>query len=490
MNVRLGRREFMKTAAAGVGAVAGARLLDMPYIIAAPPAGKLRTAMIGCGGQGTNAHVPHAARENLVALIDADDNNLAKAMKKAKEANPNLDTAKVRTFHDYRTFFDQMHKEVDAVFIATPNHHHALPALIAMYHGIGAYVEKPMAYDIHEARLMAEYAKRYKVATQMGNQGHSGEGYRRLCEYIWAGAIGNVTEVYSWCDRKNGGVGPRPPAMPVPAGLHWDEWIGPAPFREYHPDTMSVGKDGKTKVGHLHPHEWHGWHDFGNGSLGNMGAHVLDGAYWALKLGAPTSIEMEEMNGGSDERYPIGTRLRWEYPARGDMPPVKVYWYDGARAGVKNAGTGDTGDNVGKSARNLPPLVTELQKQQDWKFDSNGTLYVGDKGIMYTATYGGGVRIIPEAKHKAFPVPEKKIPRIEKLSHQGDFLRGVRGVQEPCANFGYSAGLTEMVLLGNLAIKAGVGKKVEWDGNKCTNMPEVNKFLKRDYRKGWEIPSS
>ena len=144
-----------------------------------------------------------------------------------------------------------------------------------------------------------------KVATQMGNQGHCEEGYRRLCEYIWAGAIGKITETHSWTNRANGGEGPRPPTLPIPAGLHWDEWIGPAPYRNYHSD--------------LHPHEWHGWYDFGNGSIGNMGCHVLDGVYWALKIEHPSSIEVEQMRGGSDERYPTGSRVRWDVPARGNL---------------------------------------------------------------------------------------------------------------------------------------------------------------------------
>ncbi len=499
MTARYNRRDFMKLAAGGATAVAGARIFGTPYVMAAPePGAKLRVAMIGCGGQGVGAHVPQLAKERLVALVDPDTNRIAEALKKAKGTNADLDTASVKGYADYRKFFDEMHKELDAVFIATPNHHHALPALLAMSHGIAVYVEKPMSYSIHEARLMAEFARKHKVATQMGNQGHSGEGYRRLVEYIQAGAIGNVTEVYSWCDRKNGGVGPRPPSMPVPEGLDWDSWIGPAAFREYHPDKATVGadgkiligKDGKPQVKHMHPHEWHNWHEFGNGSLGNMGCHILDGAFWALNLGQPTAFECEDMNGGSDDRYPIGARLRWEYPARGEMPPVKVWWYDGARKGSKDGGAGGTTDSVAENVINKPPLLVELEKKYNRTFESNGTLYVGDKGIMYTGTYGGGTRILPEELHKATPVPEVKIPRI-KGNHQSDFFRGVRDPSyQPVANFDYSARLTEMVLQGCLSMKAGVGKKIEWDGNKSTNLPEINKFIQRENRKGWENPKA
>jgi predicted dehydrogenase len=333
-----------------------------------------------------------------------------------------------------------------------------------------------MAYDIWEARTMAEFSRQYKVASQMGNQGHSGEGYRRLCEYIWAGAIGPVTEVHCWSNRANGGIGPRPPALPVPAGMNWDSWIGPAPFREYHKD--------------LHPHEWHGWHDFGNGSLGNMGCHVMDGAHWALKLDQPTSIEVEQMVGGTKERYPIGTRIRWDFPARGDMPPVKVYWWDGKRSDAKNAGrdADDTIDSVSKLARNRPPLVDKLEKEYKRDFGGNGTFYIGDKGIMYTGTYGEGTRIIPEEKHKATPVPAISIPRV-KGGHQGDFTRACRGGEPACSNFEVAARLTELILLGDLAIKAGLNKTVEWDGvnAKCTNLPELNRFIHREARQGWTV---
>ena len=480
------RRELMKRTALGAGALAGASLtgagltgsqFGIPYLMAADEKrGKLRTAVIDCGGQGRNSHIPAAADERLVAIVDVDEKNLAAALKRAKDTRPDTDIDAVQKFTDYRTFFDKMKGEVDAVFVVTPNHQHALPSLMAMERGIGVYTEKPLCYDMHEAKLMAEYATKYKVATQMGNQGHSGEGYRRLCEYIWAGAIGNVTEVYSWTNRANGGVGPVPPPLPVPANLHWDNWIGPAPFIDYHTD--------------LHPHEWHNWHEFGNGSLGNMGCHVLDGAMWALKLGQPTAIEVEEMEGGTAEQYPISTRIRWDYAARGDMPPVKVYWYDGWKPGAFKAGPADKysshPDHAEKDDMNWPPIVLELKKKYDRPFAESGSVYIGDKGVMYTGTYGEGVRIIPEEQHKATPVPDKIIPRVIG-SHQQNFLKGVRGEGETSSPFPEGAHLTSMILLGDLAIKAGKGNKLEWDGEKFTNKPEMNRLLQRDYREGWKV---
>ncbi|MBV9867082.1 MAG: Gfo/Idh/MocA family oxidoreductase [Abitibacteriaceae bacterium] len=491
MTARLKRREFIKTAAASAGAAAGLGLLDLPYLLAAPaPTGdkaKVRVAMIGCGGRGVSAHVPELARQNLVAVIDPDEKHIGDALKKAGQEK-GVDTTKIKTYSDYRKFFDEMSKEVDAIFVATPNHHHALPSLIAMSHGIGVYVEKPMAFNIWEARTMAQYANKYKVATQMGNQGHSGEGYRRLCEYIWAGALGNVTEVYHWTNRANGGVGPRPPALPVPAGMNWDSWIGPAPFREYHKD--------------LHPHEWHGWYDFGNGSLGNMACHVMDGAVWALGLSKPTSIEVEDILGGSDERYPVGTRIRWDYAARTGvgpknlaMPPVKVWWYDGKKAGAQNAsaqqaGQALTADSVNAAAANRPPIMDEWEKKLGRKFNTDScTFYVGDKGVMYTGTYGNGVRLLPDEFQAATPVPPEMIPRILHQSHQDNFFIAVKGGPPAVASFDYSSILTEVMLLGDLAIMAGKGNKIMWDGNQVTNIPAMNAHLRRQPRKGWVYPA-
>jgi len=468
----LSRRSFLKTTLASAGGLAAGCAHSTP---ARRPANvPLRVAVIGCGVRGSSAHIPAACTERLVAVVDADEKNIAKALKRAQEADSKTNPSNIRTFTDYRKLFEVMGKELDAVIIATPNHHHVLPALLAMQHGLHVYLEKPLAHDISEVRTLAATARQYHVATQMGNQGHSGESCRRLCEYLWAGAIGNVREVYCWSNRANGGIGGRPPSKPVPAGLHWDSWIGPAPYRDFHED--------------LHPHEWHSWWDFGNSSLGNMGCHILDAAFWALKLQHPTVIAVEDLAGGSNERYPLGTRLYWDFPARGDLAPVRVYWYDGLRSGMKLAGHDLTDDNdtVIPAARNRPPLVDELEKKYKRDLGGNGTIYIGDKGVMYTGTYGDSMRILPEERHKAFPMPAAVLPRI-KGSHQSDFFRACRGGAPACSNFEYAAPLAELVLLGNLATRAGVGRKVEWDGPnmRCTNLPELNQYLQRPYREGW-----
>jgi hypothetical protein len=286
--------------------------------------------------------------------------------------------------------------------------------------------------------------------------------------------VGNITETHSWTDRANGGIGPRPPYLPPPAGLHWDSWIGPAPYRDFHTD--------------LHPHEWHGWYDFGNGSLGNMGCHVLDGVFWALKIEHPTCVEVEEMRGGSDERYPTGSRIRWDIPARGDMPPLKAYWYEGLKQDATGSAMG--GLKAAKGAdRNFPPLLWELQKKYpDEEMDrpDSGSLYVSEKGILYTGTYGGKMHILPLEKMEQITQPPRTLPRPKNI--MADFLNACReGKTETAASFDYGAQLTEFTLLGNLAQHAGAGKRVEWDGPnmKVTNLAELNQWVTRPYRKGW-----
>ena len=245
-------------------ALSAAHLFPGPGILRAAGSGnKVNCAVIGCGDRGMT-HIAAVAGENLVAIVDPSEPRHAAALNALAKRNPNA--GNVQAFTDYRPMFDKIGKQIDAVFIAAPNHHHAPASMIAMQLGKAVYCEKPLCHDIAEARRLAEMARQCKVATQMGNQGHCLEGYRRLCEYIWAGAIGQITETHSWTDRANGGFGPRPAPESPPAGMNWEAWIGPAPYREYHKDLV--------------PHEWHGWYDFGNGSLGNLGCHVLDGVYW------------------------------------------------------------------------------------------------------------------------------------------------------------------------------------------------------------------
>src|SRR5436190_5272495 len=475
MNSRLSRRAFLQRSILTAGAFSFTPLLGPNILRAQGAVKKLNCVQIGCGGRAM-AHlewIVEQAGDNVAAIVDPDEKQHAKV--KAYLQRHDRDPAKVQVFTDYRTMFDKIGKEIDAVFIAAPNHHHASASMLAMHLDKAVYCEKPLTHDISECRKLLKMAKQSKAATQMGNQGHCEDGYRRLCEFVWGGVVGNITETHSWTNRANGGVGPRPPVLPVPAGLNWDSWIGPAPYRDFHTD--------------LHPHEWHGWHDFGNGSLGNMGCHVLDGVFWALKIEHPTSFEAEEISGGSDERYPTGSRIRFDIPPRGDMPALKAYWYEGLKQDSTATASGKLNAAKGE-ARNFPPLLHELQKQYpDEEMDKpdSGSLYVGEKGVLYTATYGGKMHILPLEKMEEIKQPPRTLPRPQNVF--ADFLTACReGKKETSASFDYGAQLTEFTLLGNLAQHAGPGKKIEWDGPKMkvTNLKELNKWIKRPYRQGWQ----
>src|ERR1043166_2160800 len=428
MNTKLNRRSFLHRTAIATGALSAASALPFPNILRAADVGKrLRIAQIGCGGRGLGAHIGwilEQGTDDLVAIADPDEKKHAD-VKRALQRRK-LDISKLEVFTDYRKLFDKVGKSIDVVFVATTNHHHAPASMLAMNLGKAVYCEKPLTHDIAEARKLREMARKSKAPTQMGNQGHCEEGYHRLCEFIWAGVVGNITETHSWTDRANGGQGPRPPAEKAPATMHWDEWIGPAPYRDFHAD--------------LHPHEWHGWYDFGNGSLGNMGCHVLDGLFWALKVEHPESVELEEVRGGSDERYPLGSRVRWDIPARGNMPAFKAYWYEGFNQDAKLHPTGKNNAAKGDE-RNFPKLLKELQKQYpDEVMDEpdSGTLYVGEKGVLYTATYGGKMHVVPMEKMEKLTQPPKTLPRPKSI--MTDFLNAVReGKKETYASFDYGA---------------------------------------------------
>ena len=473
--MKIGRRTFLKTTAAGLGCLSALRVCGQNVSAGEQP---LRVALIGCGAQGVGVHIPAACKERLVAIVDPDKRRIASAFKRVREISPATDVAAIRTFADYRKLFDVMGKELDAVIIATPNHHHAPPALLAIRRGIHVYVEKPLAHTIAEVRLITEEARRCGVITQMGNQGQSSEGSRLLCEYVAAGALGQVREVYCWTDRANGYPADfvRPPARPVPEGLDWDLWVGPAPFRDYYEG--------------LHPHDWHSWCDFGNGSIGNMGCHILNHAYRALNLAKPAAVELEEVNGGNGDFWPVGTRIRWDFPARGNMAPVRLFWCDGLAKGKPfNKQTVDgTYKHVARDAWNLPPIRAELEKRYDRELPEEGSLLIGDKGVMVMGRHGDGCRMIPEEAHRAFPKPAKTLPRV-KGTHQEDFFRACRGGAPASSNFDHAGPLAELVLLGNLAVHAGEGRRVEWDGTamRCTNRPELNRYVKTMRREGWRI---
>ncbi len=437
------RRDFFKTSLAAAGAVA---LTRAPNLLAANDAGKkLGVAVVGAGGMGGYS-MDEALRENLVAIADVDDNIIAQVIRdKVKDAS------KTRVFYDYRKMLDECAGDIDVVLIATPDHHHAPAALRAIHLGKHVFAQKPLAHDIRECYVLAKAAREKKVCTQMGNQGYCDDRIRRVAEYVAAGAIGTVLETHTVLGRNFGGSGGRPPAKPVPKNLHWDEWLGPAPYREYH--------DG------LHPFNWRSWRQFGTGTIGDMACHHVAVPFMALRLWEVKQFTVECLNttGGSEEMYPQDNIVCYHIPAREKFPACKLFVYDHDAL--------------------RPDLMKETEKKEERQF-GEFTLFVGDKGML-----GSDGRLIPQADHDKFPKPDKTLPR----AHGGpieDLYWCIRNDGIPASNFpGAAAPLTAIALTGHLAQFAGKGSKIQWDVDRmlCTNKPEINQYVKRDYRLGSEV---
>ena len=443
----MNRRKFIgkSTAAFGLAGLSAAKLR------AASPNNKLNIAAIGVGGMGSG-NIEKCSEENIVALCDVD----IKRGSKTFGAHP-----KAKRFRDFRVMLDKMEKEIDAVIIATPDHTHAVATMEAIRRGKHVYTQKPLTHTIWEARQLTEASKRYGVATQMGNQGHSSNGARQTVEWIRAGVIGEVREVHCWSDRPlrgtrfekrlywPQGVANRPEKKEVvPDTLDWDLWLGPAPYRDYSSAYV--------------PFDWRGWWDFGTGALGDMGCHIIDHPYWALKLGYPTSVEASSTHIHS-ETAPLASLVTYHFPARGELPPVRMVWYDG---GIK------------------PPRPEELEPHEEWPVD--GVLYVGDRGKIMHKSHGGKPTLLPMSRMNDFQRPDETLPRI-KGSHEQNWIDACKGGAPACSNFNYSGPLTEVVLLGNLAIRTE--GHLLWDGPnmRVTNNEAANQFVRREYRQGWRL---
>jgi predicted dehydrogenase len=428
--IPLTRRAFLRTSAA-----AGTAIVAAPaFVHAKSPNAKLNVAIIGCCGQGGYQLGDAGAMENVVALCDIDDNNLAAVAPHHRKA---------KTFVDFRKMFDKMAKSIDAVMVSTPDHTHAPAAAMAMRLGKNCYCEKPLTHSVYETRVLAQIAKEKKLVTQMGTQIHATDNYRRVVELVQSGAIGPVTEVIAWCVR-SWGDGRRPKDTPkVPKNIHWDEWIGPAPYRPYNPCYL--------------PANWRCWWDFGNGTLGDMACHITDLGFWALGLRHPTSIEAEGPP-VSAEGCPNKLVVRYEYPARGEMPPVKLTWYDGDQRPA------------------FPP-------GHDIPVGGLGILFIGKDGML-RADYDTRT-LYPQEKFKDFKAPTPTIPN--SIGHHKEFFEACKTGGPTTCNFDYAGALTEAVLLGTVAYR--VGKKLEWDAAnlKATNCPEAERFLQPHYREGWKL---
>lgn len=453
--MKLTRRNFMSSAAAaGVAfTIVPSHVLGGTKHIA--PSEKLNIAGIGAGGMAFN-NLKNCAKENIVALCDVDDRRAADAYKMFSTA---------KRFKDFRVMLDKMGKDIDAVVVATPDHTHAVAAMKAIKMGKHAYVQKPLTRTVYEARMLTEAARKAGVATQMGNQGHSWGGCRDIKEWIADGAIGEVKEVHCWTNRPVWAQGVNRPTEtpPVPEGLDWDLWLGPAAMRPYHQTYLPFG--------------WRAWYDFGAGALGDMGCHIMDAAFMALDLKYPTSVQASrsrrmvpnyETGFGSElvnnDTFPDSSIVHYSFPSRGDMPPVKVHWYDGGL---------------------LPERPEELPENR--MLPASGSLFVGDKGKIMAGTYGTGPRLLPLDLHKSYKRPEKTIKRI-KGSHEQNWIDACKGGDPASSNFDYSGPFTEMIVMGNFAIRMP-GKLLKWDGinMKVTNNEEANAFVKPVYRDGWSL---
>jgi predicted dehydrogenase len=489
------RREFLKQSAlAGIGFWAAG---GIALAASKSPNEQISFACIGVGGKGSSDADHVAGLGNVVAICDVDENTLnGKADHKDKDGKQPF--AKARKYTDFRKMLEEMDKDIDAVTVSTPDHMHAPAAVMAMRMKKHVYCQKPLTHTVYEARLMRETAEKMGVATQMGNQGTASDGLRRGVEIIRAGAIGPVREVHVWTNRpiwpqggdaiiktQAGSAGAfaalhgksfsaiTPP--PVPGHLKWDLWLGVAPERPYDPI--------------YHPFSWRGWWDFGTGALGDMACHTANMPFMALKLGAPTRV-FARSGDINPETYPTWARLEFEFPARGDMPPVKLFWYEGQIQGKKV----------------LPP--EELTKGQH--VSDSGCLLVGDKGILFSPNdYGEQFTLLPEKDFKDYKAPEPTLPRNGKgdEGQKAEWVAAIRGGQPAMSNFNYAATLTECILLGNVAMRAGKphkmkvqergdkkekeidGRLIEWDSEqmRATNAPEAAALIKPEFRKGWDL---
>lgn len=439
------RRQFLKTSLAAAGAVT----LGAPAILRGENLNsKLNIAVIGSGGRG-GGNLNSVSSENIVALCDVFEPNLDKAAEKHPDA---------RKFVDFRKLFDHA-KEFDAVVVSTCEHTHAFATLAALQLGKHVYCEKPLTHNVREARVIREAAAKAKVATQMGIQIHAGENYRRVVELIQTGAIGPVREAHVWVSRAWGrqseedakkygdivSVRERPTdSSPPPTGLHWDLWLGPAPFREFNNVYFPGPK-------------WYRWWDWGSGTMSDLGSHWNDLPFWALKLRAPLTIEAAGPPPHPD-LAPASMQVTYEYGAREEMPPVKVSWYQG---------------------ENKPQLWKDSAIPQ-W---NSACLFIGDKGMLLSDY--GKLQLLPEKDFVEFKRPDPFIPK--SLGHHAEWINACKNGGPTTCDFEYSGLLTEANHLGNIAYR--LGKKLEWDSHsmRCPNAPEADRLIRREYRDGWKL---
>ena len=442
---KLSRRDFV-----GAAAAVAAFTVVPRHVLGGQgnqaPSDKVNVAAIGAGGMGAaNTDACAGAGANIVALCDVDFERAAGQFRKYPNA---------KQYKDFRKMLDEQ-KDIDAVIVATPDHMHAIASIAAMRRGKHVYCQKPLTRLVSEARAMTEAARKFKVVTQMGNQGHSGDGVRDICEWIWDGAIGEIKEVHAWTNRPVWPQGIERPkeVQDIPSTLDWNLWLGPAPERPFNSCYL--------------PFNWRGWWDFGGGALADMACHVLDPVFWALKLKYPTSVEASCSKDVNNETFPRASMVHYEYPAREGMPAVTVHWYDGGLTPKKPEVLGDM--RIGQAASNV--------------------LFMGSKGVIRCGEYGDDPHLFPLSLHRDYKRPPQTLKRIT-TGHEGNWLEAIRTGGQATSNFDYAGPFTEMVTMGNLAIRPeNVGKKLLWDGEKMrvTNDEKANDYVQTHYRDGWSL---
>ena len=447
---------------------------------------KIRVALIGCGHQ-TRAMIDGVLCENLIAIVDPDPACIARLEKYVAEtcgAEERANFASARRFATYQDMFDRMEGEIDAIVVETPNHQHILPAVMALRRGIHVYLDKPLCLTAAECDLLLEESRKVPgIVTQCGTYGHSFPTMKYCVDRIREGALGDVTEVWAYDDRCNS-IYQRPSATPPPTGMDWDLWCGGSPICDYYPD--SPDQDG------MHPHGWHSWIGYGNGSIGNLGMHIMDVAFWALGLKNPKRVICHDARFALGGTWGYRDAFEFVFPTDASHGEVSLHWWDGLQDGVPydKEHVNKFGIPHKREWLNIPPIVLETEKANGFESDpfyKNGVLFVGTKGSLWF-THHGGYRFMPRKNGWCMPRVDRPNDfnyRLVTPPHFREFYAAIREGREANDNFEYAVPLAKTVCLGNIVSLAGKGSVLEWDGSHVTNNQDAERHVTKSYRSGW-----